>query len=105
MSLYTPKSVDDLHDDTFNTVARATDGVLVKLREAQIKHGLTRGWRHPPEGAEVGDGRFFTTPEDCVVALKHHLQKGDITDSIAYLMFLKELVGGDSSEQLVKQFN
>ena len=25
MSLYTPKSVDDLHDDTFNTVARVTN--------------------------------------------------------------------------------
>ena len=104
MSNYNPVNVEDLHDDTFNTIVRAADDVLVKLRHAQLKHGLTRGWRYPPPNAAIGEGRFFNTPEECVVALKSHLAKCEITDCIAYLMFLKDLEGGDFSESLVKQF-
>tara|TARA_B100000700_G_C14997085_1_gene834406 strand:+ start:691 stop:972 length:282 start_codon:yes stop_codon:yes gene_type:complete len=78
MSSYNPVNVEDLHDDTFNTVVRATDDVLVRLRSAQVKHGLTRGWRYPPSNATVGEERFFNTPEECVTALKSHLAKGEI---------------------------
>ena len=59
MSNYNPVNVEDLHDDTFNTVVRAADDVLVKLRHAQLKHGLTRGWRYPPPNAAIGEGRLL----------------------------------------------
>ncbi len=104
MSKYVPFKMNDLHVDTFNTVVRATDDVLIKLEKAQQRHGLTRGWRFPPEGKDPGDGRFFNTAEECAVALREHLKKGDITDCIAYLMFLKELEDSNISQSLIDQF-
>lgn len=96
---------DELHDDTHNTVTLATDRVLKKLTLAQKKHGLAHGWRYPPADSEVGDGRFFNTPQECVTALRNHLAKGEITDSIAYLMFLMDLEASERSELLVKEFS
>lgn len=92
-----------LHDDTKTVVINATNAVLSKLAEAQVKHNLHDGWRHPPKGAK-DDGRYFTTESGCVEALFHHLAKGDVLDSIAYLSYLNELSGGHKVKSVADKF-
>lgn len=79
-----------LHPSTEHAVQNTCDDVKAKLLKAQIKYGLTRGWEFPPEGTTEGggDGRFFVNEEQLNVALRNHLEKGDILDCIAYLTFL-----------------
>jgi hypothetical protein len=92
-----------LHEDTKAVVIKATNDVLGKLAEAQIKHNLHDGWRHPPAGSK-DDGRYFTTEVGCVDALFHHLAKGDVLDSIAYLAYLNELSGGHKVKLIADKF-
>lgn len=91
-----------LHPETNTVVDNAVVALKDKLLKAQIKHGLTNGWRNPPEGVEGGGGRFFVTKEQCLEAFHSHLAKGDALDCIAYLIYLREL-GYEGSLSPVKE--
>lgn len=91
-----------LHPETNSVVDNAVIALKDKLLKAQIKHGLTNGWRNPPEGVEGGGGRFFVTKEQCLEAFHSHLAKGDALDCIAYLIYLREL-GYEGSLSPVKE--
>ena len=78
--------------------------LLQKLADAQQKHNLHDGWRHPPLGA-VDDGRYFITEQGCIEALNKHLSKGDVIDSISYLTFLNELSGSSKVKSVADYFS
>lgn len=88
-----------LHDSTIEVIVDGTNDLLRVLKEAQDKHGLDRGWKLPPTGAE-NDGRYFVDTDGCIKALIEHLKKGDVLDSIAYLHYIYNLVGDEKVEEL-----
>lgn len=77
-----------LHPETRELLIQFSADLGQKLLKSQIKYGLDKGWRHPPSGADSGDGRFFMSEEQCNIALLNHLKKGDIIDVAAYLAFM-----------------
>jgi hypothetical protein len=95
---------ENIHPDTLAVVLKATNALLETLSKAQEKHGLDNGWRYPPSGA-VDDGRYFVTEQGCVAALGKHLAKGDVLDSMAYLVFLNELTGGAKVKSVADFFS
>ncbi len=95
-----------LHPSTRDAVINAANSLMAKLETAQKKHGLDNGWSQPPTGVEVDDtnGRFFLTTAGVIEGLKAHLAKGDIMDSMAYLVFLSQMEEEDKLPQLAEAF-
>lgn len=83
--------INVLHPDTEAVIDNMVADLKAKLLSAQVKHGLVDGWRHPPKDSVPGDGRFFVTPMQCLLALHKHMEKGDALDCIAYLSYLRAL--------------
>lgn len=83
--------INVLHPDTEAVVDSMVADLKAKLLAAQVKHGLTDGWKHPPKDAVPGDGRFFVSQLQCLIALQKHMEKGDVLDCIAYLTYLRAL--------------
>lgn len=81
----------NLHPKTQQLIARFGTQIAYKLLVAQHKMGLTEGWRSLPKGAEHVSGKTFLDEATINVSLVQHLSKGDILDSIAYLMFMHDL--------------
>lgn len=81
----------NLHINTQQLIARFGIQIAYKLLVAQHKMGLTEGWQSLPEGAKHVSGKTFLNEATINVSLIQHLAKGDILDSIAYLMFMHDL--------------
>lgn len=83
-----------LHKDTVGVLTGFFNELATKLFKAQEQYGLTDGWSVVPEHIdkeELGKGRFFVNEDQCRESLISHLEKGDILDSVAYLMYLRVL--------------
>lgn len=93
-----------LHQDTVKTVLDATNALMAKLYDAQVKYNLKDGWRTLPEGATEDGKRYFDSPEGCVKALRAHLAKGDVIDAMAYLSYLHTLCGPSKVKEISAVF-
>lgn len=98
-------SKETLHPVTKGVLEKAFGDLSDKLLDAQIKYGLTEGCLISPPDVSEDRERFFVTTEGCIAALKHHLQKGDVLDSMAYLTFLNHLEGGSKVALLTDAFS
>lgn len=84
-----------LHSSTANVITVFFNELAAKLFAAQEKYGLKEGWSVVPNDLqdELGKGRFFINEEHCRTALLKHLEKGDILDCVAYLIYTRALTG------------
>lgn len=82
---------EGLHVSTSELIQKCSHDLAIKLFQSQIRMGLDKGWRHLPEGAQHVEGKTFLDERSLNEALLNHLNKGDILDSIAYLMFMHDL--------------
>lgn len=98
------RSPEDLHPETKHVIDRAFIALKAKMLNAQIKHGLDNGCLRSPSSVPItNDGRYFTSVEGCVDALKKHLQKGDILDAMAYLSILHTITRGADKHPTVRK--
>jgi len=94
-----------LHPDTADMVDNTVLALKAKLLNAQEKYELKDGALSNKNITEDDGKRFFVSPEGCVKALHGHLLKGDILDSMAYLVFLHHMTGeSDKVDVLASYF-
>jgi len=97
------KFPEGLHKSTTEVLTIFFKELASKLFQSQEQYGLSEGWSVVPEHVnkeELGKGRFFVNADQCRESLIAHLEKGDILDSVAYLIYLRSLTGNKTMKPL-----